>query len=127
MEYTYVIALSFLCGIVFHIIWNWVMNTGYSMMIMKRSINDCVIFMAKNLQNVYEIKYLKEEAMRLVGRDEKYIEWQAKVDQKEIDSLKSTCIRNFINSIPPKYNHLIEFRDWDSAMEYINKTIKEAK
>ena len=127
MEFTYLTLASFLFGVAFHIMWNWLLNTGYRIVMMKRAINDCIIFMAKNLQNVYEIKYLKEEAMRLSGRDDKYIEWQAKIDEKEIKSLKNTCIRNFVNSIPPKYNHLIEFHDWESAMEYINKTVKEVK
>ena len=127
MEFTYLTLAAFLFGVSFHMVWNWLLNTGYTIVMMRSTINDCVIFMAKNLQNVYEIKHLKEEAMRIAGRDEKYIEWQALVDEKEIKSLKATCIRNFINTIPPKYNHLIKFHDWDSAMEYINKTIKEVK
>jgi len=127
MESTYLILVSFLFGVLFHMTWNWLVNTGYSVIMMRGVMKDCLIFMAKNLQNVYEIKYLKEEAMRLVGRDEKYIEWQAKVDEKEIRSLKTTCIRNFINTIPPKYNDLVEFHDWDSAMNYIDKIVKEAK
>ena len=127
MEFTYLTLAAFLFGVAFHIVWNWLVNTGYTIIMMKRAINDCVVFMAKNLQNVYEIKYLKEEAMRLAGRDEKYIEWQARIDEKEINSLKTTCIRNFINAIPPKYNHLIKFHDWETAMEYIDKTVKEAR
>jgi len=127
MELTYLTLASFLFGIVFHMMWVWLINTGYSMMMMRTVINDCVIFMGKNLQNVYEIKYLKEEAMKLAGRDDKFIEWQAKVDENQIKSLKATCIRNFINAIPPRYNHLVEFHDWDSAMNYIDKTMKEAK
>ncbi len=107
--------------------WNWLVNTGYTIIMMKRAIDDCVIFMAKNLQNVYEIKYLKEEAMRIAGRDEKYIEWQTKVDVREINSLKATCIRNFVNSVPPKYNRLIKFHDWETAMDYIDKTVKEVR
>jgi hypothetical protein len=121
------LSLSFLLGVLFHMLWNWMVNTGYTIIMMKAAINDCVIFMAKSLQDVYEIKYLKEEAMRLVNRDEKYIEWQSILHEKEIRSLKTTCIRNFINAIPPKYNHLIEFHDWQSAMEYIDKVIKEGK
>ena len=127
MEFTYLTLAAFLFGVAFHMIWNWLVNTGYAIIMMKSTINDCVIFMAKNLQNVYDIKYLKDEAMRLAGRDEKYIEWQNRVDEKEIESLKSTCIRNFVNTIPPKYNHLVKFHDWDSAMKYIEKTLKEAK
>ena len=121
------LSLSFLLGVLFHMLWNWMVNTGYTIIMMQAAINDCVIFMAKSLQDVYEIKYLKEEAMRLVNRDEKYIEWQSILHEKEIRSLKTTCIRNFINAIPPKYNHLIEFHDWQSAMEYIDKVIKEGK
>ena len=127
MGFTYLTLASFLFGIAFHIMWTWLINAGYSMLMMRTAINDCILFMGKSLQNVYEIKHLKEEAMKLAGRDDKYIEWQAKVDENQIKSLKATCIRNFINAIPPKYNHLVEFHDWDSAMNYIDKTMKEAK
>ena len=126
MDFTSFIIV-FLSGVLFHVIWNALINMGYTIIMMKSAMKDCVMFMAKNLQNVYEIKYLKEEALRLAGRDEKYIEWQKKIDEKEIRSLKTTCIRNFINAMPPKYNHLIKFHDWDSAMEYLNNANKEVK
>jgi hypothetical protein len=126
MDFTSFI-IAFLSGVLFHVVWNALINMGYTIIMMKSAMKDCVMFMAKNLQNVYEIKYLKEEAMRLAGRDEKYIEWQRKIDEKEIRSLKTTCIRNFINALPPKYNHLIKFHDWDSAMEYLNNANKEVR
>jgi len=126
MDFTSLMA-GFCFGIAFHITLNHLINAGYCVIMIKSAIKDCVVLMAKNLQNVYEMKYLKEEAMRLAGRDEKYIEWQRKVDEREIDSLKRTCIRNFINTVPPKYNYLITFHDWNTAMEYIDKTVKEAK
>jgi len=126
MDFTSFI-IAFLSGVLFHVVWNALINMGYTIIMMKGAMKDCIMFMAKNLQNVYEIKYLKEEAMRLAGRDEKYIEWQRKIDEKEIRSLKTTCIRNFINALPPKYNHLIKFHDWDSAMEYLNNANKEVK
>ena len=103
------------------------MNLGSTIVMMRTAINDSLIVMAKNIQDVYEIKYLKEEAMRLVGRDDKYIDWQSEIDRRQINSLKTSCIRNFINSVPTKYNHLVKFDDWDSAMEYIDSVIKEEK
>ena len=121
------VALPFLLGVLFHMLWNYLLNTGYTMMMMKSAIKDCVMFMAKSLQEVYDLKHLKEEALKISGKEEKFIEWQSKVDKREIESLKRTCIRNFINAIPPKYNHLVKFHDWDSAMEYIDKIIKEEK
>ena len=126
MDFT-TLAFSFLMGALFAMFLNYLINTGYAVIMMKRAISDCLLFMAKSLQEVYEIKYLKEEALKIAGRDDKYIEWQKRIDEKEIQSIKRTCIRNFINSIPPRYNHLIKFHDWNTAMNYIDKIIKEEK
>ena len=119
--------IAFLGGIIFHSLWNYLVNSGYTIMMMKAAIRDCIIVTAKNMQSAYEINYIKEEAWRLADKDEKYIEFQKTVDKKELMSLQNTIIRNFVNSVPPKYDHLVEFHDWDSAMKYIDKVIKEGK
>jgi len=119
--------IAFLSGVCFHAIWTYLVAVGYSVIMFKGAMRDSLLFLAKNVQTIYEINYIKEEAWRLSGRDEKYIEFQQKVDKREIESLKSTTIRNFINSVPPKHNYLIKFHDWDSAMDYIDKIIKEEK
>tara|TARA_Y100000593_G_C4317844_1_gene341919 strand:+ start:2283 stop:2666 length:384 start_codon:yes stop_codon:yes gene_type:complete len=117
--------IAFLSGFCMHIIWSYLVNLGQTVLMFKAVIKDSLIFLAKNIQSVYEINHIKEEAWRLIDRDEKYIEFQKKVDAKELKSLQDTVVRNFINSIPPKHNHLVKFHDWDSAMEYIDKIIKE--
>ena len=126
MTYT-TLALAFLFGVLFHILWDWILNTGYSIVLMQTCIKDCLVFMARNIQETYEIGHLKQEALRLAGKDEKYIDWQSRVNEREIKSIKTTCIRNFINAVPPRYNHLIKFHDWDSAMTHNEKIIKEER
>tara|TARA_B100001123_G_C14335576_1_gene640927 strand:+ start:74 stop:403 length:330 start_codon:yes stop_codon:yes gene_type:complete len=108
-------------------LWNYLIKTGSTIVMMRTAMNDSLLVLARNIQDVYEIKYLKEEAMKIAGRDDKYIEWQARIDKRQIESLKTTCIRNFINSVPSRYNHLVKFNDWNSAMEYIDKIIEEGK
>ena len=119
--------IAFLCGIVAHSIWNYLVNIGSTIVMLKRTIVDCVLILAKNIQSVHELNHLKQEAWNLIGRDEKYIEFQKRADRITMSSLQNTAIRNFINSIPPKYSHLIKFHDWDSAMKYIDTVIKEEK
>ena len=119
--------IAFAGGVCFHAMWAYLVTMGYSLVMMRTTINDSIILLAKNIQSVYEINHIKEEAWKLAERDEKYIEFQKTIDEREIKSLKSTCIRNFINAIPPKYNHLVKFHDWSSAMNYIDKIIKEGK
>ena len=121
------LMIAFLSGMCFHILWAYLVGLGYTIMMTKQAIKDCLLMLAQNIQSVYEINYIKEQAWILSDRDEKYIEFQKMIDKKELTSLQNTVIRNFINSIPPKHNNLVEFRDWDSAMEYIDKVIKEEK
>ena len=119
--------IAFLSGLCVHILWSYLINLGYTVMMFKSVIKDSLIFLTKNMQSVYEINYIKEQSWRLAERDEKYIEFQKRIDRTEMVSIQNTVIRNYINSIPPKYNNLIKFHDWDSAMEYIDKIIKEGK
>ena len=60
----------------------------------------------------------------MLERDEKYIEYQKLIDTQEMLSIKNTIIRNYINSIPARYNNLVSFHDWDSAMEYFKNAIR---
>jgi len=119
--------IAFLSGFCIHIMWSYLVNLGHTVLMFKSTIKDSLLFLTKSMQTVYEINHIKEQAWRLTERDEKYIEFQKQVDRSEIASLQNTVIRNFINSIPPKYNGLIEFHDWNSAMEYVDKIIKEGK
>ena len=119
--------LIFLGGIIFNVMWGQLVGLGFGMATFQNSVTDTLLMLSKNMQATYEIQQLKYMHYELVGRDTKYIEFQKEIDKKELISLQNTVIRNFINSVPNKHNHLVEFHDWDSAMEYINKVIKEGK
>ena len=82
------------------------------------------MMLIKNVRSVYEIQQVKYEVLKLAERDEKYIEFQMYIDEKEMKSLKNTVIRNYLNSVPPKYNNMLKFHDWDSAMDYLNNFTK---
>ena len=69
----------------------------------------------------HEIKY---NALEIAERPDKYIEFQREVDRQQLMVLQKTIIRNFIVSIPPSYKHLVQFDDWDSAMNYLTKHFK---
>ena len=119
--------MAFASGFCFHILWSYLVSMGAGMIVFKSSMKDALIMLAHNIQSVHEINYIKESAWRLTERDEKYINFQKMVDTKEMNSLRNTAIRNFINSVPPRYNYLVEFHDWNSAMDYVDKIIKEGK
>jgi hypothetical protein len=120
-----ILLLVFICGILFNIIWGQALGLGFGMIAFRNSIADALLMLTKNIQTAQEIQQLKQMHYELIDRDEKYIEFQKKIDDREIKSLKDTIIRNYINAIPPRYNHLIKFNDWNSAMQYLDNILKE--
>ena len=116
---------AFLCGIVFNVFWGYTLGLGYGVLAFRKAMFDVLFIFARNIQSVYEIQKLKYMCYDILERDQKFIDFQKHIDEKEIKSLKNTLIRNFINSVPKRYNSFVEFRDWDSAMDYFNNTLKE--
>ena len=47
-------------------------------------------------------------AFEMIERDEKYIDFQKLVDEGEMKSVKNTLIRNYINSVPSRFNNLVK-------------------
>ena len=125
MGETFFIILVFISGIIFNVFWGQVLGLGYGLMTFQKSIVDTLTLLARNIQSMYEIQQLKHMHYDILERDQKYIDFQKAIDEREMRSLKNTVIRNYINAVPPRYNHLIKFHDWDSAMLYLDKLLKE--
>ena len=124
MNNFFYLFIAFVFGIFFNVFWGYLLGLGYGVVAFKKSTQDTLLLLLKNIQSVYEIQQVKYEVLKLSDRSEKYIEFQKYIDEKEMRSLKNTVIRNYLNSIPPKYNSVVEFHDWNSAMIYLNKLTK---
>ena len=119
--------LVFICGMVFNIAWGYVLGFGYGINAFQNAMTNSLLLLAKNVQSVAEVHQLKYMSYEMLDRDEKHIEFQKAIDQKEMNSLKNSLIRDYINSVPSRYNFMIKFHDWDSAMSYLNNLLKERK
>ena len=123
MEITYAI-LFFTSGLITSKLFSYLVDLGTRSIMMKNTIKDCLIVMASSIQANIEAHEIKYNALEIAERPDKYIEFQKKVDRGQLIVLQKTIIRNFIASIPPSYNHLVQFDDWDSAMNYLTKHFK---
>ncbi len=125
MEDILYLFVAFFCGIVFNTFFGYLLGLGYGVMAFRRAMIDVWFILAKNIQSVYEIQELKYLCYELLERDEKFIEFQKQIDERGVKTLKNSVVRNFINSIPKNYNGLVGFHDWNSAVEFFNKTLEE--
>jgi hypothetical protein len=119
--------IGFIAGIIILRIWDYLYATGTIVLSVKTCIKDSILMIAKNVQSVYEINNLKYIALKMSNKDEKYIQFQKALDTRELNSMKNTIIRNFVNSIPIKYSHLVPFSDWGTAIDYINAELQKQK
>ena len=123
-EYILYIA-AFVTGILANALWGYLYGLGSSILMVKVAMVDSLLILTKNIQTVHEIGQLKVMALEMADKSEKAIDFQKSVNSSEISSLKNTVIRNYINCIPPKYNHLVSFHNWDTAMEYLNNELQK--
>ena len=127
METLFYMFLVFICGMAFNIVWGYTLGFGYGINAFQNAMTNSLLLLAKNVQSVAEVHQLKYMSYEMLDRDEKHIEFQKAIDQKEMNSLKNSLIRDYINSVPSRYNFMIKFHDWDSAMSHLNNLLKERK
>jgi len=125
MELTHI--LFFISGVIAHMLYNRIVNLGYTAIMMKNTIDDCLIVLSSSIQTNIESHELKYLALEIAGRQDKYVEFQKQVDRSQLVTLQKTLIRNLRASVPRKYDYLIEFNDWDTAMSYINKKFNKRR
>ena len=127
MEQYITYFIIFMSGIALTSFWNYLYASGSSIQMVKAAMTDGLLVLAKNIQTVYETHQLKVMALEIAGKDEKYIKFQKSLNESDLHSMKNTVIRNYINAIPPKYNHLVSFHNWDTAMTYLNNELNKLK
>ena len=72
--------------------------------------------------------YLKEKKIAMMQKmelPENDIKVMRNVDQQNIVKWQTTAINKFLLAIPPRFKHLIQYRNWRGAMNYLNKFLKK--
>ena len=54
-------------------------------------------------------------------RSEQNIIAQRHIDQMNLDSIKMTIMRNYVNSFPQSYKHTMEYSTWKEMENFIIK------
>jgi len=103
------------------------MSVGHSIIMIKQAQQSCAALLLVSEQGLLEILNLKYLAMEEANRSEQNITAQKYIDQMNLDSVKKSIMRNYVNTFPQSYSHLNEFTDWEELEQYVNKFAKEEK
>ena len=75
---------------------------------------------SKGIENLEYTKAVRLNDLRLTNESEKNIEAFKLNFEDEIKLYKDRSIKEIINMHPKFYQDLVEYKDWDSAMQYLN-------
>ena len=111
------------------IVWffNYVTALGHSISVIKKTQQSCAALFVMSEQGVQEILQLKYIAMEEAQRSEQNIRAQKYIDQMNLGSVKKSIMRNYIETFPQIYSHLIQYSTWDELDDYINNIARKNK
>ena len=75
---------------------------------------------SKGIENLEYTKAVRLNDLRLTNESEKNIEAFKLNFEDEIKLYKDRSIKEIINMHPKFYQDLVEYKDWNSAMQYLN-------
>ncbi len=111
----------FAIGMMVSQLFKYVMSLGWSISILKQTQKSCAALLhlsEQGLQQVLELKYIE---MQDAKRSEQNIMAQRHIDQMNLNSIKATIMRNYVNSFPESYKHTMDFSNWKEMEEFIIK------
>jgi len=111
----------FIIGMVTSQLFKYVMSLGWSIAILKQTQKSCAslfLLSEQGLQQILELKYIE---MKEAKRSEQNIIAQRHIDQINLDSVRGSIMRNYVNSFPQSYKHTMDYSTWKEMENFIIK------
>tara|TARA_R100000664_G_scaffold26834_1_gene37178 strand:+ start:333 stop:680 length:348 start_codon:yes stop_codon:yes gene_type:complete len=105
----------------------YLVTLGNSVQIIRQTQRSCAALLIVSEQGLHEILQLKYLTMLEAKRSEQNIVSQKYIDQMNLSSIKDTIMRNYVGSIPDKYQHLLEYRTWEELEVFVETCTQENK
>jgi hypothetical protein len=120
-------GLFFITGWLTHAVVAYILSLGSSALLFQRTMEDCLLVVGRTYEGYIFAQEYKMEHLRLAGKSEKELEIEQKMDATTMASIQATLIRNILHNVPSKFEGLVRFHDWDSAMDEVTRIIKERR
>ena len=106
---------------------NYLTVLGHSVIILRQTQQSCAALFTISEEGLQEILQLKYIAMKEANRSEQNITAQKYIDQHNIGTMKKSIMRNYINTFPNAYSHIIEYSSWEELEKYVDNLVQQNK
>jgi len=86
----------------------------------------CLHLLMMTYEDFYYLKQKKEMMLHKMGVEENEIKMNRNIDEQNISSWQRTAINKFLLAVPPRFKALVKYRNWKSAMVFLNAFRKSA-
>ena len=117
----------FFCGWVCHSLFSYILSLGYSVILLRSILRDIVFMMSKIVEVAYlvhEMKMIYLDNMKMSEREKQN---NIKLHDIQMNNLKKDIVESIIRHFPKSFMHLIQFKDWDTMIQWIDKELKIKK
>jgi|TARA_R110000824_G_scaffold11540_7_gene50471 hypothetical protein len=124
MEMFLYTVLVFIFGIVTAKVYGSLISLGLSMLVIRNSLEASLKLLGNASVDMAYIKQLKHKAMIECGESEKNINAIRTINEEEFNRWKRRSIQNIKLCLSGKYEFMVDFNDWEQAMEKLNEFYK---
>ena len=118
------IIMGALVGILLYRIFSRVYSSSVARLLFKVTELYCLQLLVWSYEDMIFLKETKKEVMRELEIPENQIKISINIDEVNIKKWKREAIKKLLLRYPDIFRSHVEYHDWNSAMRYLEKVIK---
>jgi hypothetical protein len=124
-ELSVFVALGFAAGLFVSIWLARVLEVIHTWRLLEETVLHILLMLLQIAEDVSFVQAIKKKHMVHQNMSLMQIRDLEQFDNKTLTNWKESVIMGIVNKAPPHFRSMLPFTDWDSAMRYMNKALKE--
>lgn len=119
------VAMGFCCGIFASVFLARFIEVVHTWRMVKETVIWLLHMCSKLVEDVAFLEEVKRTHMRQAEFTQEQIQEFEKVDKRYLTNWKDSVILALVKRAPPHFKSLLPFTDWNEAMSYMNKELRD--
>tara|TARA_R100001594_G_scaffold146804_1_gene198763 strand:- start:267 stop:680 length:414 start_codon:yes stop_codon:yes gene_type:complete len=124
METALIFVMGSICGISIYRGLTILLGATQSVLMFRRAEYMCLQLLALSLEDAANIKRTKQMIIEKLEYPDNVIKLTRNEDAYNLSAWKQEAIKRLIDRYPPNYRKIVQYRNWNEAMNYFEKQRK---
>ncbi len=124
METALIFVMGSICGISIYRGLTILLGATQGVLMFRRAEYMCLQLLALSLEDAANIKRTKQMIIEKLDYPDNVIKLTRNEDAYNLSAWKQEAIKRLIDRYPPNYRKIVQYRNWNEAMNYFEKQRK---